>query len=81
MGSRSQNLCGHQMDLLCHIVWMKEMTLDKTKERRTHGPLHIQVLTVERKSSFIYLGVHISEDHTRTQLVKRAQLWLRNFDI
>lgn len=60
------------MDLLCVICWMKETTLDKTRKKRTHVPLHIQVLTLERKSSFKYLGVHINE--------VLSQLWLRNFD-
>ncbi|KAK2884332.1 hypothetical protein Q8A73_020806, partial [Channa argus] len=55
----------------------KEMILDMRKERRTHQPLFIRELEVERVSSFKYLGVHISEDLTWTphvtQLVKKAR--------
>ncbi len=55
----------------------KEMIVDMRKERRTHQPLFIRDLEVERVSSFKYLGVHISEDLTwtlnTTQLVKKAQ--------
>ncbi|MCI4385498.1 hypothetical protein PGIGA_G00051260 [Pangasianodon gigas] len=55
----------------------KEMIVDMKKERRTHQPLFIRELEVERVSSFKYLGVHISEDLTwtlnTTQLVKKAQ--------
>ncbi|KAK3560141.1 hypothetical protein QTP86_034709, partial [Hemibagrus guttatus] len=55
----------------------KEMIVDMRKERRTHQPLFIRELEVERVSSFKYLGVHISEDLTwtlnTTQLVKKAQ--------
>uniref|UniRef100_A0A3Q3IXN5 Reverse transcriptase domain-containing protein n=1 Tax=Monopterus albus TaxID=43700 RepID=A0A3Q3IXN5_MONAL len=58
----------------------KEMIMDMRKERRTHWPLFIWVLEVERVSSFKYLVVHISEDLTwtltTTQLVKKAQQWL-----
>ncbi len=55
----------------------KEMIVDMRKERRTHQPLFIRELEVERVSSFNYLVVHISEDLTwtlnTTQLVKKAQ--------
>ncbi len=55
----------------------KEIIVDMRKERRTHQPLFIRDLEVERVSSFKYLGVHISEDLTwtlnTTQLVKKAQ--------
>ncbi|KAK2899376.1 hypothetical protein Q8A73_012505 [Channa argus] len=55
----------------------KEIIVDMRKERRTHQPLFIRELQVERVSSFKYLGVHISEDLTWTphvtQLVKKAQ--------
>ena len=55
----------------------KEMIVDMRKERRTHQPLFIRGLEVERVSSFKYLGVYISEDLTWTlstiQLVKKAQ--------
>ncbi|KAK2917334.1 hypothetical protein Q8A73_004080 [Channa argus] len=58
----------------------KEMIMDMRKERRTHQPLFIRELEVDRVSSFKYLGVHISEDLTWTphvtQLVKKAQQWL-----
>ncbi|KAK2884426.1 hypothetical protein Q8A73_020900 [Channa argus] len=53
----------------------KEMIVDMRKERRTHQPLFIRELEVERVSSFKYLGVHITEDLTWTphitQLVKK----------
>ncbi|KAK2920685.1 hypothetical protein Q8A73_000170 [Channa argus] len=42
----------------------KEMIVDMRKERRTHQPLFIRELEVEKVSSFKYLGVHISEDLT-----------------
>ncbi|KAK2899372.1 hypothetical protein Q8A73_012501 [Channa argus] len=55
----------------------KEMIVDMRKERRTHQPLFIRELQVERMSNFKYLGVHISEDLTWTphvtQLVKKDQ--------
>ncbi len=55
----------------------KEMIVDIRKERRTHQPLFIRYLEVERVSSFKYLEVHISEDLTwtlnTTQLVKNGQ--------
>ncbi len=44
----------------------KEIIVDMRKERRTHQPLFIRDLEVERVSSFKYLGVHISEDLTWT---------------
>ncbi|KAK2920625.1 hypothetical protein Q8A73_000110 [Channa argus] len=55
----------------------KEMIVDMRKERRTHQPLFIRELEVEKVSNFKYLGVHITEDLTWTphvtQLVKKAQ--------
>ncbi len=55
----------------------KEMIVDIRKERRTHQPLFIRDLEVERVTSFKYLEVHISEDLTwtlnTTQLVKKGQ--------
>ncbi|KAK2920086.1 hypothetical protein Q8A73_002290 [Channa argus] len=54
---------------------MKEMIIVLRKKRRTHQPLFIRELEVERLSSIKYLGVHISEDLTfkTTQLNKKAQ--------
>ena len=52
----------------------KEIIADVRKKKRPHQPLYIQKLEVERESSFKYLGIHISDDHTwslnTTQLVK-----------
>ena len=45
----------------------KEMIVDMRKERRPHQPLFIRELSVERVSTFKYLGVHISEDLTSGQ--------------
>ena len=47
---------------------------------RTHTPIHINGETVERVSSFKFLGIHISENLSwtinTTAIVKKAQQWL-----
>ncbi|XP_036403543.1 protein NLRC3-like [Megalops cyprinoides] len=55
----------------------KEMIVDMRKEKKTHQPLIIHGLEVERVSCFKFLGVYICDDVTwtlnTTQLVKKAQ--------
>lgn len=55
--------CGDN-NLILNTEKTKEMIVDMRKERRTHQPLFIRELEVERVSHFKYLGVHISEDLT-----------------
>ena len=53
-GSKADNLS-------LNIKKTKELIIDYRKKRDTHTPLHINGETVERVSSFKFLGIHISE--------------------
>ena len=67
--------CGDN-NLILNTDKTKEMIVDMRKERRTHQPLFIWELEVERVSSFKYLGVFkidLTWTPNVTQLVKKAQ--------
>ncbi|KAK3508864.1 hypothetical protein QTP70_010719 [Hemibagrus guttatus] len=64
-------------NLLLNISKTKELIIDFRREKgRTHDPIHINGMAVERVSSFKFLGTHISEDLSWTtntsSLVKKA---------
>ncbi|KAK3531119.1 hypothetical protein QTP70_011867 [Hemibagrus guttatus] len=64
-------------NLLLNTDKIKELIIDFRREKgRTHDPIHINGMAVERVSSFKFLGTHISEDLSWTtntsSLVKKA---------
>ncbi|KAK3544419.1 hypothetical protein QTP86_011157 [Hemibagrus guttatus] len=64
-------------NLLLNISKTKELMIDFRREKgRTHNPININGMAVERVSSFTFLGTHISEDLSWTtntsSLVKKA---------
>jgi hypothetical protein len=53
-----------------------KLIVDFRNQRREHTPIHVNGTAVERVSSIKFLGIHITEDLTRTNtttLVKMAQ--------
>ena len=64
-------------NLSLNIKKTKELIIDYRKKQDTHTPLHINGETVERVSSFKFLGIHIPENLSwainTTAIVKKAQ--------
>ncbi len=64
-------------NLALNIKKTKEVIIDFRRKQDVHSPLYINEETVERVSSFKFLGTHISEELTWTinimALVKKAQ--------
>ncbi|KAI4898380.1 hypothetical protein NFI96_010195 [Prochilodus magdalenae] len=64
-------------NLSLNVNKTKELIVDFRKQERVHTPITIAGAAVERVSSFKLLGVHITEELTRTEhttrVVKKAQ--------
>ncbi|KAI4880975.1 hypothetical protein NFI96_001097 [Prochilodus magdalenae] len=64
-------------NLSLNINKTKKLIVDFRKQERVHTPITINGATVERVSSFKFLGVHITEELTwtehATRVVKKAQ--------
>ncbi len=75
--------------LSLNIDKTKELVMDFRRQSRVHTPISIDKTPVERVNSFKFLGVHITEDLTRSAhtdaVLKKAHQrlfflrWLRNF--
>ncbi|KAI3369656.1 hypothetical protein L3Q82_025368, partial [Scortum barcoo] len=63
-----------------NVAELQQFCKDERRQREEHTPLSINGTTVERVSSFRFLGVHISEDLTWTHhtdfITKSARQWL-----
>ncbi|KAI4895689.1 hypothetical protein NFI96_005785 [Prochilodus magdalenae] len=64
-------------NLSLNVNKTKELIVDFRKQERVHTPITINGATVERVSSFKFLGVHITEELTwtehTTRVVKKGQ--------
>ena len=59
-------------NLSLNVSKTKELIVDYRKRRAEHSPIDIDGAVVEQVESFKFLGVHITNKHTKT-FVKRAR--------